>query len=410
VCEHLRSIAGTHLDPAVVEVFLRTPLSERLEAAGLAPGLEPADGPDEDPGPAAAAPRDEVPPPRGLPLPFEPAPGPAACDGMTILVAEDPSPAANELARMLETLGHTVLSASDDDAAWGVVQRAVARLVITDWTTTGIDGPRLCRRIRSLAGHPYTYIIVMTARGASADRLECLHAGADDFLAKPTDARELAARLEIARRILAMQEELERKNARLAELATVDALTGLRNRRHFRDSLADAFSFAARSGGPLSMVMLDLDDFKSYNDSFGHPAGDDLLCTLAELLRSVGREQDVVARYGGEEFAILLPGTDADGGLAFAERLRAAVEGYPWPLRPVTASLGVATAGAADAGPEALVARADQALYRSKQRGRNRVTPGDDTGALHGGRAVAVTDGPRAAGPNSGDEPAQDHE
>jgi diguanylate cyclase (GGDEF)-like protein/PAS domain S-box-containing protein/putative nucleotidyltransferase with HDIG domain len=370
VCEHLRSLAGTHLEPVVVEVFLRTPASERLEAAGLTPGPEPLDGFDDDH--ANLAPRDEG--SEQEESPFERVSRPAGREGMTILVAEDSSSCANELARMLETLGHTVLFASDDDAAWRVVQRAVARLVITDWTTTGIDGPRLCRRIRGLAGHPYTYIIVMTARGASADRLECLHAGADDFLAKPTDLRELAARLEIARRILAMQEELERKNARLAELATVDALTGLKNRRHFREELEAAFSLATRNDQALSIVMLDVDDFKRYNDTFGHPAGDELLCALAGLLRSSGREHDVVARYGGEEFAILLPGTDAPGGRVFAERLRAAVENYSWPLRPVTASFGVATVNPGDMDPEALVARADQALYRSKQRGRNFVT------------------------------------
>ena len=248
---------------------------------------------------------------------------------MMILLAQDHSPSTDELTRTLETLGHTVHSATNDEAAWQVVKGGQARLVITDWTTSGIDAPRLCRRIRSQSGRPYTYIIVMTNRGESADRLECLHAGADDFLTKPADARELAARLEIARRILSMQEELEQKNERLAELVTIDALTGLKNRRHFREVLDAAYSMAVRHQQPLSVVMLDVDDFKRYNDSFGHPAGDEVLCVVADLLRDGARQNDVVARFGGEEFAILLPATDVPGSLAFAERLRAAITELP---------------------------------------------------------------------------------
>jgi len=248
--------------------------------------------------------------------------------------------------------------------------------VITGWTTTGIDGPRLCRRIRGgqKKPHPYTYIIVLTTRGASADRLECLHAGADDFLTVPTDSRELAARLEIARRILGMQEDLERKNARLTELVTVDALTGLKNRRHFREELDAASSLAVRNQHPLSLVMLDIDNFKQINDTFGHTAGDDVLCALAELLRTGGREYDVVARYGGEEFALLLPATDASGSLALAERLRQSIESHTWRGMRVTASFGIATATPAAPDTLALIEGADRALYHSKHRGRNRVT------------------------------------
>jgi diguanylate cyclase (GGDEF)-like protein/PAS domain S-box-containing protein/putative nucleotidyltransferase with HDIG domain len=378
VREHLASLAGTHLDPAVVAVFLRTLASGQPETAGAALGPRQEWSPD-----APARPRNDTPQAdRALEAGLL-AEGFSRSQptGMMILLAQDHAPSTDELTRTLETLGHTVQSATNDEAAWQVVKGGEVRLVITDWTTSGIDAPRLCRRIRSQSGRPYTYIIVMTDRGESADRLECLHAGADDFLPKPADARELAARLEIARRILSMQEELEQKNERLAELVTIDSLTGLKNRRHFREVLDAAYAMAVRHQQPLSVVMLDVDAFKRYNDTFGHPAGDEVLCAVAGLLRDGARQNDVVSRFGGEEFAILLPATDAPGGLAFAERLRTAITEYSWPRVPVTASLGVATITPETPDGHALVEGADQALYQAKRMGRNRVVHHADRGS-----------------------------
>lgn len=361
VREHLRSVAGTHLDPAVVAVFLNT--------LG-------APGPDDAPAPDA--------PPEALEQPLSEfsarpadglrAAGPVGRHGLPILIAGDRSPSAQRVIRTLDELGHEVLVAADGDEAWRLVQQGRTRLVISDWAVSGIDGPQLCRRVRGLSGHPYVYIIVMTALGASEDRLECLHAGADDFLTKPFDLRELAARLEIARRILSMQEELEQKNARLAELVTVDALTGLKNRRHFIESLDASFALALRHNQVFSVILLDVDEFKAYNDTFGHPSGDEVLCAVARLLRANAREHDVVTRYGGEEFAILLPATDACGGRCFAERLRRAIREAVWPRARVTASFGIATYAFGTPSAAALVEDADRALYRSKRDGRDRVT------------------------------------
>ena len=168
--------------------------------------------------------------------------------------------------------------------------------------------------------------------------------------------------------------ELELANGELELLATTDGLTGVKNHRAFQESYAHELGMASRYGMPLCVVMLDVDDFKPYNDSFGHPAGDDVLRTIAAVLAEHARETDVVARYGGEEFVILLPQTDLAGALTIAERMRAEIETAPWPLRPVTASFGVAmlTPGTQDGA--VLVARADSALYQSKSDGRNRVT------------------------------------
>ncbi len=167
--------------------------------------------------------------------------------------------------------------------------------------------------------------------------------------------------------------ELEKANAELASLATTDGLTGLKNHRAFQERLAEEVSRSARYGTPLSLILLDVDRFKHYNDAHGHPAGDAVLMAVASILQQSARETDLVARYGGEEFVLILPQTDLDGASAFAERLRVSVEGHSWPVRAVTASFGVASLRLEDCGSD-VIARADEALYRSKAAGRNRVT------------------------------------
>ncbi len=172
---------------------------------------------------------------------------------------------------------------------------------------------------------------------------------------------------------------MERKNAELAELAATDPLTGLSNRRRFDEALRMHASLASRRGWPLSLVMLDVDHFKAYNDAFGHPAGDGVLRGIARLLRMGARAHDVLARYGGEEFAALLPATDTPAVRAFAERLRVAIESADWALCPITGSFGVATLTPISPDASSLVQQADMALYRSKRQGRNRVTLFDES-------------------------------
>jgi diguanylate cyclase (GGDEF)-like protein len=182
---------------------------------------------------------------------------------------------------------------------------------------------------------------------------------------------------EQAQHIVEQQRRLEEANTQLQALATHDGLTKLKNHRAFKEKLADELSRAARYGQPVSLLLLDIDNFKQYNDTFGHPAGDDVLQIVARLLRENSRSTDFVARYGGEEFAILLPNTDASWAIHLGERLRSAIEREPWTRRAVTASFGAATydereheeGHAAD-----LLEAADRALYHSKRNGRNRIT------------------------------------
>ena len=307
---------------------------------------------------------------------------------MKILTVEDDVLSALILRRTLEQMGHEVISTGDGWEAWQLVQQNEFRLIISDWMMPRMDGLELCRRIRRLPDGPYPYVILLTAKHQRQDRIEGLHAGADDFLVKPLDQGELKARVHVARRILMMQEELRnrsreleqmhaelgRQNSRLAEMAASDSLTGLKNRRYFCERLDHSYSFARRQGLPLSMVMMDVDRFKLYNDSFGHPAGDALLIDLANMLFGITRESDLVARYGGEEFVFLLSGTGPEAARLFCERVRSSIEVHPWALRPITVSFGIASLSDRDREPADLIAEADRALYLSKERGRNHVS------------------------------------
>jgi diguanylate cyclase (GGDEF)-like protein len=184
----------------------------------------------------------------------------------------------------------------------------------------------------------------------------------------------LAARTAYEEELRDFQRRLEEMNARLTRDSETDGLTGLRNRRAFDRTLDAEVSRARRHCMPLSLVMLDLDHFKAYNDAFGHLAGDDALRRVARLLEAVGRSEDIVARYGGEEFALILPNTDGIGANEVAERVRRAVEIDDRMKRPLTMSAGVATLVTEMEQSENLVAAADAALYASKSAGRNRVT------------------------------------
>ena len=161
---------------------------------------------------------------------------------------------------------------------------------------------------------------------------------------------------------------------RLTKLATTDGLTGLLNHRAFQEALEQEFARARRYNTPLSLVLLDVDRFKQYNDTFGHPAGDEVLRTVASLLQANARISDSVARYGGEEFVVVLPNTPSEGAIVIAERFRVAIEANAWSKRAVTASFGVTTLLPAIADHSALTAEADKALYASKSSGRNKVT------------------------------------
>jgi len=317
---------------------------------------------------------------------------------MNVLIAEDDRVSALRLRRALEKLGYMANVVHNGAEAWKCIQAGGVELLLSDWMMPEVDGLELCRLIRSQPDALYTYVILLTSRSAREDRLAGLEAGADDFLTKPPDTGELVARLNVARRILAMQDQLrthaaqlfelhlalsrqnallERQNALLLERASTDGLTGLSNRRHFDEVLTQLLTSTSLEDQSLSLVLIDVDNFKTYNDHFGHLAGDDALRALAEMLRGHARTEDLVARYGGEEFALILPATGETTAREFAERLRVEVARRVWPC-PITLSLGIATAIIPSPEVARFIEEADRALYYSKAQGRDRVTHFDD--------------------------------
>lgn len=311
---------------------------------------------------------------------------------MRVLIADDDAATLATLRALLLELGHEAVVATDGAQAWDIIQRADAPSVaILDWMMPHMDGIEICRRLRLDGARRYQYLIVLTARDQMDDLVESMDAGADDYLSKPFDARELRARLAAGQRILA------RHDALLAK-AMFDALTGTLSRAAIVERLENAVAHVSRKGGAVSIVFADLDDFKAINDTHGHPVGDVVLREAAKRLTNRLRPYDELGRYGGEEFLAVLPGCDITGAFTVAERMRKALADLPVDTPAgslsLTASLGVASVNGRDRFDiDAFIAAADEALYRAKRAGRNRVEGALDNRAsdTRGARDAGVT-------------------
>jgi diguanylate cyclase (GGDEF)-like protein len=229
-----------------------------------------------------------------------------------------------------------------------------------------------------LAREPYQYIILLTGRTEAQDLVEGMEAGADDYLTKPFNAQELRVRLRAGMRILRLQSELLATREALRQQATHDALTGLLNRGAIIEMLDREAARMERARQPLAVLLADFDEFKRFNDTYGHMAGDVILREGAQRMKGVIRGYDALGRYGGEEFLMVMPASDAQMARSQAERLREAIAAQPFEtcgrLLRVTCSVGVACATNPEpATVSALVQDADVALYSAKRHGRNRV-------------------------------------
>jgi diguanylate cyclase (GGDEF)-like protein len=262
-------------------------------------------------------------------------------------------------------------------------------LVLLDVAMTDGDGFDTAAEIRAICDgvEDWTPIVLMGATPTDADLVRSIDAGADDYLEKPVRPMVLRAKLSAMQRIGRMRQRLDTANRALHRLSMQDGLTGIANRRCFESRLQEEWQRAGRTGGPLALVLCDIDRFKDFNDRYGHVAGDDALRRVARCLEStVTRAADLVARYGGEEFAVLLPETGLDDAAILAESVRRNVaelgitHAGSGVAPHLTVSLGVSAALAWPSlrVPAQLADTADRMLYRSKQAGRNRVSVATD--------------------------------
>ena len=296
---------------------------------------------------------------------------------MKILVVDDSLVERSYLQRHLGRQGHKVLLA--DSGGWGLAmyEQHAPDLVLLDMVMPDFDGRETVRRMRALSDE-WVPIIFLSGLGGTEDIEAALDSGGDDYLVKPFQPKILDAKLRSMQRIAAMRARLVEANTKLTGLAEMDGLTGIANRRRLDRKLSEELARCARSKLPVSMILLDIDHFKKFNDTYGHLTGDECLKLVAQCVAAeVRRPGDLIARYGGEEFCAVLPETSVEGALLLAEQLRKSVEQLRLQTAQgevsLTISLGVSGAVPIHITKGAeLLELADGALYKAKQAGRNR--------------------------------------
>ncbi len=291
----------------------------------------------------------------------------------TILAVDD-SPENLDLIRSILEPYYTVKVAVQGNLALHIATSQQPDLILLDIMLDDMDGYDICRQLKSLDKTRDIPIVFLTSKRNEEDEVFGFKIGGSDYITKPFSPQIVLARVRT-------QIQLKTKTDLLGKLASLDGLTELSNRRAFDAAIVRQWNQANRSTMPLSLLMLDIDCFKQYNDYYGHPAGDECLKKIASTLRqNTQRAEDLVARLGGEEFAILLPHTDSTGALLRAEQYRQAIEAikiphiHSLPLPFVSISVGVATLhGHNYSSATNLLQAADDALYQAKNRGRNQV-------------------------------------
>lgn len=327
-----------------------------------------------------------------------------ASESTRILLIDDDANMVKLLAHKLSKEGFDVMTATDSVKGLQMAMAHNPQIVITDWMMPGMTGVKLCSTLRASDAGKRMYIVIVTARDDDDRVVEAFDSGADDYIPKPFNPRVLLARVRAGQRMIRMREKVEaaeRERLRqVAELgiltrklraaAFTDALTELPNRRYAMRRLKQEWDAGSKVDRPISVVMMDIDNFKAINDSFGHDVGDVVLKQVARHLRLNARSGDILCRLGGEEFLSINVNCAVNAAMRCAERLRSAVEKleivHGGRVHRVTISLGVAQRSSEHETVDDLIKIADNALYMAKASGRNRAIKGDASQADAGRR------------------------
>jgi len=304
---------------------------------------------------------------------------------MKILLAEDIAVTRKLVKKILENKGYEVVEAGDGQEAWEIFQKEKEKIniALVDWMMPRLNGLQLCKKIKATKSQGYTYTIFLTGKVDIDNVVEGLEAGADDYVTKPFDKRELVSRVDVGSRYVHLQQKLREANHKLHILSITDGLTRILNRRALLERLEEELYRASRENAFFCLIMLDIDHFKRVNDEYGHQAGDKVLVEVVNRVKSELRPYDIIGRYGGEEFVVGILGADRGMGLKKAEDFRRCVEEkefkYSDKKLKITISLGVTCQkieGTKNNIPQLLdnlTKKADDALYKAKETGRNKV-------------------------------------
>jgi two-component system cell cycle response regulator len=290
---------------------------------------------------------------------------------LTVLVIEDHPDQRDLLAIVLKREGYQVITAANGLEALEKLENENVQIALSDIMMPKMDGFELIKRIRANPALKSIYLILITARIQEGDRVRGLDLGADDYITKPFSFSELLARVRVGTRVVQYQQHLEYQSQ-------IDSLTGLFNRRAFEKKIHEEFERSKRYHNPLSVLIFDLDNFKSINDTYGHHGGDAALVKISETLREMTRQSDFSARFGGEEFVMILPETDQDNAFQVANKIHGAVRSSSFGTtnRPfaLTVSIGVSSSSTrAYSTWREMLDDADRAMYLAKNTGKDRV-------------------------------------
>ncbi|MGI9386266.1 MAG: PleD family two-component system response regulator [Methyloligellaceae bacterium] len=300
-----------------------------------------------------------------------------SCNNANILLVEDHVRSAERISQALGK-AYRVKTEPNNEAGLNVLRQGAFDLLMVSLNLRDSDGLRLCSQVRSLDHGRHLPILVISDPGDNPRLLKSLDMGVNDYIARPIDKNEMLARVHMQIKRKRYADHLRALLEESVELAITDPLTGLHNRRYLENHLSNVVEGAKRTGSSISIMLVDIDFFKSVNDTYGHQTGDVVLKKFAARLCDNVREVDLPCRLGGEEFVVIMPDTDLATARFVAERLKTCIAEEPFligDLSPltVTASVGVASVHNGVYSPNLLLERADNALYCAKREGRNRV-------------------------------------